>query len=164
MACFKELILVLGLVLICNAAFAAEDYHLEVSNGAWTNINEAITIHGLFSNMEGKSVNASFKGDIYFGAEKISEFQTESIMVGPGENFTFGYTFTPKNLGTYYAKGFVVYDNKLTDTQDSSFTTLSKDTVVPFATGFSIIALSVVVIGVLAVKIFINKKASDIEK
>ena len=158
----KNVLILASVFFVLGNVYAASDYSFDISNEERTTINEEMTVYGFFSNLEDKSVNASFKGDIYFGAERVGEFQTNSVLVSPGENFTFGYTFTPKNIGTYYAKGFVVYDNKLTETQDSSFNTLSENTIVPFATGFAVIALGIVVVGVLALKVFINKR--EVEK
>ena len=157
----KNVLILASVLFVLGNVYAASDYIFEISNGDWTNINESITVYGIFGNLGEDAVNASFKGDVYFGAERVGEFQTNSVMVGHGENFTFGHTFIPKNLGTYYVKGFVAYGNELTATQDSSFNTLANDTIIPFATGFAVIALSIVVVGVLAVKIFVNKREYD---
>jgi len=150
-------------LLVLDCVYAAEDKSmLVISNEAWTNINKTITIYGTFFNNENKTVNASFIGDLYFGAEKVSSFNTGSVEVRAGEHTTFAIKVIPQNLGRYNIKAFVAYSEELTSTSDGHFNTMANSTMVPFATSYAIFALIGVVVTIALVKVMMNRGGGEL--
>jgi hypothetical protein len=150
------------LVLFTFGIVYAEGSYVTVWNEDLTNINETIIIHGIFFNNGNKTVNASFVGDIYFGAEKVYTFNTEPKEIKAGANATFATEFTPHNLGRYNVKGFVVYGDELTSTSDSHFSTMASTRMVPFATSYAIFALIGIVVAVVLVKLLMNRGKGEL--
>jgi len=150
------------LVLLTFSIVYAEGSYVYVWNEDLTNINETITVHGTFFNNGNKTVNASFVGDIFFGAEKVYTFNTEPKEVGAGANATFATELTPHNLGRYNVKGFVVYGDELTSTSDSHFSTMAASRMIPFATSYSIFALIGIVVAVVLVKLLMNRGGGEL--
>jgi len=144
-------------ILLTFSIVYAEGSYVYVWNEDLTNINETIIIHGTFFNNGNKTVNASFVGDIYSGAEKVYSFNVGQKEVNAGANATFAAEFTPQNLGRYNVKAFVVYGDELTSTADSHFSTMAASRMIPFATSYSIFALIGIVVAVVLVKVMLNR-------
>jgi uncharacterized protein (DUF2164 family) len=154
----KEKYFILLFLTLLVLGISCAEGSIEMWNGEFTKINQSITIYCRFYNTDNATVNASFAGDIYFGAERVHSFKTETKEVLSGDNATFFIEFVPMNLGRYNIKGFVFYNNQLTETKDSYFNTLASMTIVPFATEYSVVAMLVIAGVVLAIKYVADKR------
>ena len=138
---------------------------LDISNKERVHINDKIRIDSKFYNIGEVSVDAQFKGQIYFNNGVIEEIESEEVYAPVGKITTLSSYFIPHETGKYKIIGEVYYSNTVTEEKESFVDVLPQSEsleVIPLGVNYAVIVFLIIML-LIVTNIYLRKKVFNQE-
>lgn len=133
---------------------------LDIVNKERAHIDNRIKIESKFYNIGEISVDAQFKGNIYFDNSLIEGIESEKVYAPVGKITTLDSYFVPHETGKYKIIGQVYYSNTITEEKESFVDALLQSEsleVIPLGANYVVIIFLVITLLIIT-NIYLRKK------
>ena len=136
---------------------------VRIDNEIWAEIGDVVKINAIFKNTGELSVNAKFKGEVYFDGKIVGLLESEELIVPAGEEMQLPTFFTPQKDGRHAIKGAVYYSKKVTFEKDGVINVLpARFSIIDILAGGAIYA--VIIAAMIFVYISYKKRNNSYER
>ena len=97
-----------------EGALSAEGVITTINAPVWIDKDQTFPINVIFKNTGEKAVDAYFKGQISRGDKILEILESDELRVPKGENVSFDFFYSAKDIGRHVISGKVFYEKKRT--------------------------------------------------